>query len=696
MESANILIVEDDLFEAEHLKLHLQQAGHHIVDILSSGEEAIARVNHNGIDIMLVDIVLSGELDGIEAVQQIRNKQDIPVIFLTAHVNADLLLRAERARPFAYLLKPYRQLELEFMINMSLARKRVEQELATQKDLAEAELRQAQAIIHHTNEGVMITNSERIIMFVNPAFSRITGYELDDCIGQKTSILNSGRHDDAFYADIWFSIEHYGHWQGELWNRRKNGEIYPEWLTINPIAERDGSIRRYVGIFSDISSIKQSEAELEHLAHHDPLTNLPNRLLLMTRLRYSLRTASRHRLMCAVLYIDLDRFKLINDSLGHEIGDVVLQTVARRFENQVREADMVARLGGDEFVVLLEGITDPVDASLIAQKIIQSLEQPVMVNDHRFSISCSIGIAIYPKDGNTVEDLLRDADSAMYQAKKMGMNNIVFYTEDMTRKAYRRIKLYSELRQALVNQEFRLHYQPQINMKSASLIGVEALIRWKHPEKGLMGPKHFIQEAEDTGLIIPIGIWVLQQACRDMKSWLDKGLKFGRVSVNVAGPQLQRGDLLTVVNMALAKAELKPQYLELELTETYAMELIESHLQTLNDLNTMGVSIAIDDFGTGTSSLSKLKNLHIDKLKIDRSFVTDIPMDKNDEAITRAIIGMSHTLGLSVIAEGVETKSQEQFLIRENCLFAQGFLYSKPLNIIEFEKFAAKYNPLPD
>jgi len=394
--------------------------------------------------------------------------------------------------------------------------------------------------------------------------------------------------------------------------------------------------------------------------------------------------------MCAVLYIDLDRFKLINDSLGHEVGDVVLQTVARRFESQVREADMVARLGGDEFVALLEGIADPIDASLIAQKIIQSLEQPVMVNDHRFAISCSIGIAIYPKDGNTVEDLLRDADSAMYQAKKMGMNNIVFYTEDMTRKAFKRIKLYSELRQALVQQEFRLYYQPQINIQSGALTGVEALIRWQHPDKGVMGPKHFIQEAEDTGLIIPIGEWVMHQACRDMKSWLDKGFKFGRVSVNVAGPQLQRGDLLAVVRRALEKENLKPQYLELELTETYAMELIESHMQTLNDLHEMGVSIAIDDFGTGTSSLSKLKNLHIDKLKIDRSFVMDIPMDKNDEAITRAIIGMSHTLGLSVIAEGVETKAQELFLTRENCLFAQGFLYSRPLDILQFEIFAEK------
>ena len=278
----------------------------------------------------------------------------------------------------------------------------------------------------------------------------------------------------------------------------------------------------------------------------------------------------------------------------------------------------------------------------------------------------------------------------MFQAKKKGMNNIVFYTADMTRKAYRRVKLFSEMRQALVKQEFQLYYQPLVNMQTGALNGVEALIRWQHPEKGLLVPHHFIQEAEDTGLINPIGEWVLQQACRDMKCWLDQGIEFGRVSVNVAGPQLQRGDLLEVVRQALSGADLKPRYLELELTETFAMELIESHLQTLNNLHAMGVSIAIDDFGTGTSSLSKLKKLHIDKLKIDRSFVTDIPLDKNDEAITRAIIGMSRTLGLNVIAEGVETKAQEEFLMRENCMNAQGFLYSKPLSMDDFVRYAIK------
>ncbi len=685
MKSANILIIEDEPFEAEHLKLHLQQAGHRIAGVVSTGKDAIERAALGGIDIMIVDIVLPGEIDGIQAAMQIREEHDIPAIFLTAYVNDELLYRAEQARPFAYLLKPYRQREMEFMISMSLARMQVERELKEQRQIAEADLHLAHSVMCHTNEGIMVTDAQKNIVSVNPAFTRITGYEADEALGQKPSFLSSGNHDPVYYSDMWESINEKGYWQGEIWNRRKNREVYPEWLTINPVYDQGGSLTHYVAIFSDITSVKQSEAEMEHLAHHDPLTDLPNRLLLMTRLRYSLRTASRNKHICAVLYVDLDRFKLINDSLGHEVGDGVLQHIARRFKGQVREVDMVARLGGDEFVVLLEGIEDPLDASLVAEKIIQCLEDPVVVQDHSFNISCSIGIATYPKDGNTVEALLRGADSAMYQAKRKGASNIVFYTREMTHEAYYRIQLYSDLRKALQNGEFELYYQPQFNMQTGVLSGAEALIRWNHPEKGVMLPGLFIQEAEDSGLILPIGDWVLMEACKTMKSWLDQGIDFGRVSVNVAGPQLQRGELETMVKKALDSSGLPANRLELELTETYAMELIQIHMDTLQTLTEMGVSIAIDDFGTGTSSLSRLKELHINRLKIDRSFVIDIPQDKSDEAIARAIIGMANSLGLSVIAEGVETRDQEQFLINETCMVGQGYLFSKPLKKADFD-----------
>lgn len=685
---ANILIIEDDPYEAEHLKLHMQQAGHRIVDVATSGEDALIKAEQADINLILSDIVLSGELDGIETVLKIRKKYDIPAIFLTAHVSDELLLRAEQARPFAYLLKPYRQSEMEFMINMSLTRVQVEKELIAQNHIAEIELRQAHAIIQHTNEGIMVTDTNNLILSVNPAFTRITGYDATEAIGQKTSLLESGKHDRAFYAKIWSSVQRHGHWQGEIWTRRKNGEIFPEWLTINPIYNPDCSLQQFVSIFSDITSIKQSKEELEHLAHHDPLTDLPNRLLFMTRLRFSIRTASRHNLFCAVLYLDLDRFKLVNDSYGHGMGDSVLQTVAHRFKSQIREVDMLARLGGDEFVILLEGIDDPLDISLVAQKIIQSLDTPVIVSGHEFSLSCSIGIAIYPKDGNTVEDLLRDADSAMYQAKKSALNNTVFYSEEMTQDACQRIKLFHELKQALVKHEFELYYQPQVDMHTGTLQGAEALIRWNHPQRGLVGPIDFIKEAEDCGLIIPIGQWVLQEACVMMKTWLEKGIDFGRISVNVAGPQIQNDQLQEVVRQALNQSALKPEHLELELTETYAMELIESYIETLHTLNLMGITIAIDDFGTGASSLSRLKKLHINKLKIDRTFVIDISKDKDDEAIVSTIISMGNSLGLNVIAEGVESEAQKHFLLNEQCLLGQGYLFSKPLNKKDFEVFA--------
>jgi len=687
MESANILIIEDDAFDAEHLKLHLQQAGHRIVDVVTTGEEAIARATRGGIDLMVVDIVLPGKIDGIEAVHQIRKSNNIPVIFLTAYVTDELLLRAEQAFPFAYLLKPYRQREMEFMINMSLVRVQVEREIAAQRHMAENELYRAHAVIQHTNEGIMVSDSDYNILSVNPAFTQITGYEPSEVIGQKTNFLKSGRHGPEFYSDMWSHIERHGHWQGEIWNRRKNGEIYPEWLTINPIYGSDGSLSQYVGIFTDITSVKQSEAQLEHLAHHDPLTSLPNRILLLTRLRYAMQTAARHNMVCAILYLDLDRFKLINDSFGHAMGDSVLKAVAQRFTGLMRESDMVARLGGDEFVVLVDGIHDPLDASLIAEKITQSLESPVVTDGHEFPLTCSIGIATYPKDGHTVEELLRDADSAMYQAKKAGLNNIVFYSEEMTHEASQRIKLYSDLRHAVVNGEFELYYQPQLNMQSGALHGVEALIRWRHPKQGLILPAHFIPEAEDSGLIIPIGEWVINEACTRMKSWLDQGVSLERISVNVAGPQLRRGELVLIVKQALKQSGLEPERLELELTESYAMELIESHVDALNALHALGVTISIDDFGTGTSSLSRLKKLQVSKLKIDRSFVKDLPKDKNDEAITRAIIAMGKSLDLGIIAEGVETEEQKQFLLNENCILGQGFLFSKPLSRSNFESY---------
>lgn len=687
MVSASILIIEDDALEAEHLKLHLQQTGHHVVDAVATGEQAIIRAQQGDIDLMMVDIMLAGEIDGVDTVQQIRQQQDIPTIFLSAHVSDELLQRAEKVRPFGYLLKPYRQREMEFMVSMSLARAKFERDLMAQRQAAESKLNDAYAVIQHTHEGVVMVDMDNNITSVNPAVTRITGYEAAELVEQKISVLAGSDTARGFYASVAGVIQRSGHWQGEVENRRKSNVGYPAWLTIDPIYGPDGSTTQYVIILSDITQTKQAEDELERLAHHDPLTGLPNRLLLMTQLRHSLYSASRNQRISAVLYIDLDRFKLINDSLGHDMGDRVLKDIARRFESQLREIDMVARIGGDEFVVLLEDIDDPLDAFLVAEKMVRSLLMPVQINEHEFLLTCSIGIATYPKDGSSVEELLRDADSAMYRAKKAGPNTITFYTEEMTEEANHRLKLLNDLRLGLVNKEFELYYQPQINIQTGALCGAEALIRWHHPERGFTGPTDFILEAEESGLILPIGEWVLQEACSTMKTWLEQGIDFGKISVNVAGPQLQSGHLSVVVNQALQQSGLSPERLELELTETYAMELIQSHSDTMNSLHSLGVNIAIDDFGTGTSSLSRLKNLHIDKLKIDRSFVVDIPEDKEAVAIARAIIALAASLGLSAIAEGVETKEQQHFFLNEDCNLAQGYLFSKPLTKTDFETF---------
>lgn len=687
-ERVRILIVEDDALEAAHLSLHLQQAGHRVVGVVESGEQAIVRAEQGGIDLMMVDIVLSGEIDGIDAVQNIREQHDIPAIFLSAHVNDELLQRAEKARPFGYLLKPYRQREMEFMIAMSLVRAQFERDLMAQRHAAEASLHEAYAVIQHTHEGVVVVDLDNTIISVNPAFTYISGYEAAEVIGQKLPVLAANEHAGVFYSDISSSVQRDGHWQGEIKNQRKNNDSYPAWLTIDPIYDSAGSLKQYVVMLTDITQVKRTEAELERLAHHDALTGLPNRLLLMSQLRHSLLTASRNQLISAVLYIDLDRFKLINDSLGHDVGDQVLQIIADRFKSQLREVDMVARLGGDEFVVLLDGIEDSLSALMVAEKLISSLEKPVKVNQNDFILTASIGIAIYPKDGRTGDELLRDADSAMYRAKRAGQNNIVFYAEEMTEEANHRLQLVNELRAGLMNEEFELYYQPLVNMQTGVICGAEALIRWHQPERGLVGPAGFIQEAEESGLILPIGEWVLLDACCTMQSWLKQGIDFGRISVNVAGPQLQNDCLLPMVKAALEQSALAPTKLELELTETFAMELIESHTDTLESLQSLGVNIAIDDFGTGASSLSRLKYLHIDKLKIDRSFVMDIPEDKDDRAISRAIIALADALGLSVIAEGVETEAQKQFFLEVGCQQAQGYLFSKPLTKGDFETFA--------
>jgi len=543
------------------------------------------------------------------------------------------------------------------------------------------ELRLAATVLKNIREGLMISDAQaNKVIAINPAFTEITGYTQAEALQGTTRMLRSGRHDPAFYQAMWASIKRSGHWQGEIWNRRKNGEIFPAWLTISTVRDESGEISNYVAVLSDISKIKQSEAQLEHLAHYDPLTNLPNRLLLNSRLEHAIQRARRNNTKVAVLFIDLDRFKHVNDSLGHPVGDELLQAVARRLSGRIRSEDTLARLGGDEFVVLLESIAKPGECGLVAQMIISLMQPPFRLSDEReIFIGASVGISIYPDNGAHAIDLLRNADTAMSQAKIQGRNTYRFYMESLTRAANARLTLESKLRHALDSEEFLVHFQPQVSMSNERILGVEALVRWQDPQEGLIQPDRFIPLAEETRLIVPLGAWVLRQSCRQMRIWRDAGLPPMTIAVNLSIQQFAQRDLAVQVADILEAFDLPASCLELELTESMIMQNDAHGIDILNELQELGVGLAIDDFGTGYSSLAYLKRLPIDTLKIDKSFVDGIPNDRNDAEIATTIIAMAHNLKLSVLAEGVETPEQRIFLRDSGCDSYQGYLFSRPV-----------------
>lgn len=549
----------------------------------------------------------------------------------------------------------------------------------------EERLRQAITVFNNTQEGIMVVDPERHIVAVNPAFSEITGYGEDEVRGKDPNLLASGRHGRDFYRAMWTALRDGGRWQGEIWNRRKNGEIYPQWLTISAVANGNARLTGYVGVFTDISEAKRSQAQLEFLAHHDPLTGLPNRLLLRARLEHGMEEAAREGSQLALLFLDLDRFKDVNDSLGHSIGDELLCEVARRLRDVVRREDTVARLGGDEFTVLLEHLKDGEDAARLARKLLDRLMQPYLMGERTLYLGASIGISLYPRDCGDVESLLRNADAAMYRAKESGRNTYQFYALDMTRHALERVEMEARLREGIGGGPLMVYYQPQVRIADGGIAGIEALVRWRHPELGMVPPDRFIRLAEDTGLILPLGAWVLRAACAQAAAWHAAGLDFGRVAVNVAARQVRDGDLVNLLREVLHETGLPAPCLELEITESSLTELSDATVSLLQGIRALGVTLAIDDFGTGFSSLSYLKRLPVQKLKIDKSFVTGLPQDDNDAAIARAVLALGHSLRFSVIAEGVETQAQRDFLHAEGCAEAQGFLYARPMPAAQVE-----------
>ena len=549
----------------------------------------------------------------------------------------------------------------------------------TERRQAEDELRLAASVFSSTLDGIMITAPDGTVLKVNNAFERITGYNKNEIIGKNTRLLRSDRHDEEFYDTMWQSIERQGNWQGEIWDRHKKGHVIPIWLSISTLYNKRNQVKHHIAIMYDISEQKISQDRINYLAHYDVLTGLPNRTLFMERLTHAVNQAQRQDNTLTVMFIDLDNFKHINDSYGHQVGDELLCLVAKRLQDITRACDTVARLSGDEFTLLIDTDTNSLNAQNAAQKILNALEKPFKLEDNQMFVSASIGIVLFPDDGNDVDTLLKHADLAMYQSKEAGRNQFQFYTQEMSSKAKARMDLHEDLRKALDQNELLLHFQPIVSTHTRRCIGVEALVRWRHPVKGWIPPSNFIAIAEEYNLIHPLGEWVFQAACSQMKSWLDMGIELDFISVNVSGKQLIKKDFVSLTQRILKDSDCPPERVVIELTESYLMRENNDAIVLLNDLRNLGCGIAIDDFGTGYSSLAYLKRLPVTKLKLDQSFVSDIPNDSNDVAIARAILKLGETLGLEVVAEGVETQEQHNFLLAEGCLFSQGYLYSKPV-----------------
>jgi diguanylate cyclase (GGDEF)-like protein/PAS domain S-box-containing protein len=544
-----------------------------------------------------------------------------------------------------------------------------------------------------------ITNTQRVILRVNKAFSAITGYSAEEAIGQTPRILASGRHDSVFYAAMTQTLENEGAWQGEIWNRRKSGEVYPEWLTISAVKDRDGLTTHYVAIFNDVTERVSAQAQIDTLAFFDPLTHLPNRRLLMDRLEQALHASTRHARKNALLFVDLDNFKTLNDTLGHHQGDLLLTQVAQRLKTCTRDGDTLARLGSDEFVVMLEdlsedGIEAATQAEAVADKILNAFVPNFALDSGNRHSTPSIGITLFGGEAlEGSEQPLKRAELAMFQAKAAGRNTLRFFDARMQAEVSALAALEADLREAVHQQQFLLHYQPQV-VGAGRITGVEALVRWQHPQRGMVSPAEFIPLAEESGLILPIGQWVLESACAQLAAWAnDPAFAHLTMAVNVSARQFKQPDFVDGVLATLARTRANPKLLKLELTESMLVDDVEAVITRMGTLRAHGVAFSLDDFGTGYSSLAYLKRLPLDQLKIDQGFVRNIVSDPNDAAIAKMVVVLAESMGLSVIAEGVELQAQADFLAHLGCHAYQGYWFSRPLPLAALAAFVMQNVP---
>ena len=561
----------------------------------------------------------------------------------------------------------------------------------TDRIRAEVERDKLSRAIGQTADAVMITDRDGLIEYVNPAFEATTGFSPGEVLGKKPNILKSGGQGPDFYHNLWKTILSGGSFNEVFVNRKKDGSLYYEEKTITPLKDASGQITHFVATGRDITERMQSQVQLEYMAHHDALTDLPNRTLFLDRLKQALARARWHKRLTAVLFIDIDRFKNINDTLGHEVGDKLLQELSRRLQPCLRDGDTVARFGGDEFVILLDDLAAATDVRNLASKILDQLRPPFQTGETTLHVTASIGISMFPADGEDSGSLLRHADIAMYRAKDMGRNNYQFYSAEMSARAFERLTLENNLRRALEHREFLLYYQPQVNIQTGEVVGVEALLRWQHPDFGMVSPAEFVPLLEDTGLILPVGRWVLQEACRQLAEWHGQGWTGLQMAVNLSSRQFSDETLLAMIENELKRYNLRPNLLEFEITESTILQHDYSSRHMLESLRRLGVRVALDDFGTGYSSLSHVQHFDIDTLKIDRTFVMDIPGDAVDTAIAEAIIALGKGLKLNLIAEGVETEVQRDFLKALGCHVMQGYLFSRPQPAAEIPEILSRH-----
>lgn len=691
MDKKSLKILAIDDMPANLLLLGQTLQDEYSIQIATSGAEGLALAREEPPDLILLDIMMP-DMDGYQICNLIKadsGLKDIPIIFVTALNDVLAETKGLAAGAADYLSKPINIEIARLRIGNLLEREQMRRELLRR----DAELRLAASVFANTHDGIVITDAENRILDVNAAFCRITGYSRQEVLGKNPGLLKSGRHTVEFYRTMWRSLLHQANWKGEIWNRNKNGEIYAALTSISVVRDEQGNIHHYIGSFADITPLKQHEYDLERIAHYDPLTGIPNRLLLADRLKQAIRHTRRSQNYMAVCYLDLDGFKPVNDLYGHDIGDELLIEISRRIKDCLRAGDTVARIGGDEFVLLLLDISGMAECQAILERILSKVAQYAWIDGHQVAVSASLGYTLFPNDPVDADALLRHADQAMYVAKQSGKNRCHLFDPDLDRIALERGETLAQIEAAIRNNEFVLYFQPKVNMRTGRILGAEGLIRWRHPDRNLLLPAEFLPVIEGSELTITLGDWVLDEAFKQMQAFQQRNLQLN-ISVNVAPHQLLHPEFVAGLQARFSRFPLlNPANLELEILETAALENIGQVSAVMNACRKLGVSFALDDFGTGYSSLTYLKALPAETLKIDLSFVRNILCDQDDLAIVAGIINLSATFRRQVIAEGVESVEHGLQLLRLGCDYAQGYGIAEPMPADKLDEWIGNWRP---